>query len=195
MIREDQKKILWVNIIYIFAYGLFYISMKNYEFIIYLGVVLFFLGAILYSNEKVKFSNTVLWGLTVWGFMHLSGGAIPIGDGRLYELMIIPLSSVYPIFRFDQLVHMVGFGVATLVMYELLQPLLKEDKAWVRIGIIIVMAGLGAGALNEIIEFLAVVIVPETGVGGYINTSLDLVANLIGALIAFFVIKFRYKER
>jgi len=38
--------------------------------------------------------------------------------------------------------------------------------------------------LNEIVEFFATVILPETGVGGYINTSLDLVFNLLGALIA-----------
>lgn len=46
------------------------------------------------------------------------------------------------------------------------------------------MAGLGVGALNEIIEFFATVVVPETGVGGYENTALDLVADLIGALSA-----------
>ena len=45
------------------------------------------------------------------------------------------------------------------------------------------MIGLGFGGLNEIIEFGATVISPNTGVGGYVNTALDLVADLIGALL------------
>ncbi len=45
-------------------------------------------------------------------------------------------------------------------------------------------AGLGFGALNEVIEFAATLLVPETNVGGYLNTGWDLVANLFGATVA-----------
>ena len=45
-------------------------------------------------------------------------------------------------------------------------------------------AGLGFGALNEVVEFVATLLIPETNVGGYRNTGWDLVANLIGATIA-----------
>ncbi len=51
------------------------------------------------------------------------------------------------------------------------------------------MIGMGAGALNEVIEFMAVLIFPETGVGGYYNTAGDLTANLIGSLLALIYIK------
>lgn len=100
--------------------------------------------------------------------------------------MIIPIvGQPYNIFKYDQFVHIVGFGVATLALYYLLKPLIKKDnKKWVALSIVVVMAGLGAGALNEIIEFIATVIVPETGVGGYENSSLDLISNLIGAIVA-----------
>ena len=68
-------------------------------------------------------------------------------------------------------------------MNLILKPLLKTDlNKWISLSIIIVMAGLGVGALNEIIEFMATVLIPQTGVGGYINTSLDLVADLFGSL-------------
>ena len=91
---------------------------------------------------------------------------------KLYEIILFPVSKTYNIFRYDQFVHMVGFGVATLVVYQLLKPLLKDNREkWTALSIVIVMAGLGVGALNEIVEFLATVILPETGVGGYINTS------------------------
>ncbi|MBI5115110.1 hypothetical protein HZA56_01400, partial [Candidatus Poribacteria bacterium] len=105
---------------------------------------------------------------------------------------LVPISNEYEIFRYDQFVHIVGFGVATLVMYHLIRPKLRPDlKKSVGLSIVVVMAGLGVGALNEIIEFTATVLVPETGVGGYVNTSLDLVSDLIGAILALFVIRIR----
>jgi hypothetical protein len=77
----------------------------------------------------------------------------------------------------------------------LLRPLLKTGVSkWWSLSIIVVAAGLGAGALNEIIEFLATVLVPETNVGGYINTALDLVSNLVGATIAMVVIRWKEKN-
>lgn len=59
-------------------------------------------------------------------------------------------------------------------------------------GIVLVMAGLGIGALNEILEFVVSICVPGSGVGGYINTSLDLCADLIGAILALLYIRIRY---
>ena len=115
----------------------------------------------------------------------MAGGGLFVRGARLYELMLIPLSSTYSIFRYDQLVHMVGFGVATLLMYELIAPIIAHhQKHWARIFIVVIMAGLGVGAFNEILEFVVGVIVPQSGVGGYINTSLDLVADFIGAILA-----------
>ena len=54
-------------------------------------------------------------------------------------------------------------------------------------------ASLGFGALNEIVEFTAVLLVPETNVGGYMNTGWDLVSNFVGIIIAGCVIFFRGK--
>jgi hypothetical protein len=48
--------------------------------------------------------------------------------------------------------------------------------------------GLGFGALNEVVEFVATLLVPETNVGGYRNTGWDLVANLAGATVAVVLI-------
>jgi hypothetical protein len=49
-------------------------------------------------------------------------------------------------------------------------------------------AALGFGALNELVEFAAAMTMPETNVGGYINTGFDLVANTVGVLIACTII-------
>jgi len=95
--------------------------------------------------------------------------------------------------RYDQLVHTFGFAAATLTMFDVLRPLLKENlQGWVALSIVVVMAGLGVGALNEIIEALVAAAVPSAGVGGYVNTALDLIADLVGALLAMLYIKLRY---
>ena len=138
----------------------------------------------------MDYPNGVLWGLTAWGLLHMSGGGLYVGKIKLYEIILIPVSEKYHIFRYDQFVHIVGFGVATLVMYHLLKPLLRPGlDRWTALSIVVVMAGLGVGALNEIVEFAATVVVPETGVGGYTNTSLDLVSDLVGAVFAMIIIR------
>ena len=191
-VRKGQWPILIVNALYLSVSAVFYGTHRNYEFLLYIGVVVFFFIVILATNERVRYPNEILWGLTVWGMLHMAGGGVRIGHHVLYGQVLIPLSQEYPVFRFDQFVHIVGFGVATLLMYHLLTPLLKPDlKRWTALSIVVVMAGLGVGALNEIVEFLAVVLVPETGVGGYVNTSLDLVADLVGAVAALVYIRLR----
>jgi putative membrane protein len=194
-IKQGQAPILIVNILALVVFSGLYLSRQNYEFLLYVGVILFFLLLILLTNDRVNFPNNVLWGLTAWSFLHMSGGGIYLGGTKLYGLMLVPLvGEPYAIFRYDQFVHIVGFGAATLAMYYLLKPLLRQrDHRWTALSIVIVMAGLGVGALNEIIEFLATVLVPETGVGGYENTALDLVADLIGAMLALGYL--RLKER
>ena len=195
MIRKGQYSILFVNLAYLAVFRILFFSKRNYEVLLYIGVIVFFFFVILLTNDRVRYPNEILWGLTMWGLLHMCGGGIPIGDKVLYGIILIPVSETYPIVRFDQFVHVVGFGVATLLMYHLLTPLLKPDlKGWTALSIVMVMAGLGVGALNEVVEFLAVVLVPETGVGGYWNTALDLVADLIGAVFALLYIRLRYRR-
>ncbi len=166
----------------------------NYEFIIYIGVILFFLTVIIISNRKVCYPNTVLWLLTLWAVLHMAGGSLYLNNVKLYEMMILPLSQTYPVLRYDQLVHIIGFGAATLTLFYILKPLLQPElKTWTAVSIIVFAAGLGIGALNEIIEFVTSCIVPESGVGGYLNTSLDLVADFIGALLALIIIRIRHR--
>lgn len=50
--------------------------------------------------------------------------------------------------------------------------------------ILVAAAGMGFGGMNEVIEFVATLLLPETNVGGYLNTCLDMVANFIGATVA-----------
>ena len=52
---------------------------------------------------------------------------------------------------------------------------------------------MGFGGLNEVIEFFLTLTLPETNIGGYINTGWDLVSNLVGATIACGLIAWRHQ--
>lgn len=191
LIKKSQIQILIFTLFYLVIFLFVFFKRANYEFVMYVFVVLFFFALIIFTNKKINYPNFVLWGLSLWGLLHMCGGGILLGSEkmRLYGLMLINLSTEYSIFRYDQFVHIVGFFVATLVMFVILKPVLKKDfDNWASVSIIIIMAGLGVGALNELIEFLAVVLIPETGVGGFVNTSMDLVADLVGAILAMIYI-------
>ena len=191
--KTEHKILLLINLASIVVFGSMFIFRLNYEFIIYVGVIIFFIFVVGISINKVNYTLGSLVGLTVWSSLHLAGGAVMLGEGRLYDVILIPLFETYPVFRYDQLVHIWGFGASTLVAFSLLAGHLKKPlHNSISLGVVLIMAGLGFGALNEIIEFLVSTIVPSSGVGGYINTSLDLCADLIGAIIGLLYIRLRY---
>jgi hypothetical protein len=183
--KKEHLVLLLVNLALLAGFSINFIARQNYEFIIYICVILFFLGLIGFTRKKVDYSLCALIVLTIWAALHLAGGGLSVGGERLYDVILIPLSQTWPVFRYDQFVHIWGFGAATLVMFDVLNPALAQtDTRPVATGIVLVMAGLGIGALNEIVEFIVSLLVPGSGVGGYINTALDLCADLIGALLA-----------
>lgn len=192
MLSRRELPILLVNLIYIPFFTIVALQRGNIEFLMYVVVILVVGGLILWKQHKVKFNKSILWGLTIWGFLHMAGGNVRVGDGILYEVILLPLvdrvvgdGERLVIFRYDQLVHLLGFGIATLVAHHLLRPYLRERiEHGGTLLFLVVLMGSGFGALNELIEFTAVLIVPETGVGGYYNTLLDLCFNLVGGVLA-----------
>jgi uncharacterized membrane protein YjdF len=192
-IRPGHIVLLVINIALLLAFGTSFLMQKNYEFIIYVGVIIICLALIVVSFFKITYSYATLTGLTIWSLMHMAGGGIYINGVRLYDIILVPLSQTYPILRYDQVVHIFGFAVATLLMFDLLRPLLKENlQHFIALSVVVMMAGLGVGAFNEIVEALVAAIVPQAGVGGYVNTALDLISDLIGAILAMAFIKWRY---
>lgn len=122
----------------------------------------------------------VMWGLAVWGCAHLAGGVIPLdGDRTLYNAIV-----GIDLIRFDRLVHAFGFGYATLVCGKVMRRWIPAGRLAFGPATMIVFAGLGVGALNEILEFIATLVLPDTNVGGYVNTGWDLVFDLAGGIVA-----------
>ena len=193
---RQQWAVLLFSLAYTVAFAAYYIAIANFEFLWYVGVLAFFLALLVGTIHKTHFTPVILWGLSLWGLLHMAGGGIPVGDTVLYGVQLIDIVSngEFTILKYDQFVHMFGFGVATLVAHHLLAPRWKEGASQGLLYALAVGVGTGLGALNEIVEFIAVLIFPETGVGGYINTSLDLVSNLIGAIIAVLILAFIKKR-
>jgi uncharacterized membrane protein YjdF len=190
MLTKKEKPILYFNIVYVALFGTYAVVSGNIEFVFYVSIVLLLILLVLLKNHRLRLSPGVLWALSAWGLLHMMGGNVPVDGSVLYNLQLIPV-----LLKYDQLVHAFGFGTTTFVGYQLLKPHLKDTFNWTTVCILLVMVGMGAGALNEILEFIATVIVPETNVGGYINTSLDMIFNTIGAIIAAIMIYTRHKKR
>lgn len=196
-LKKGQLPILVYGFCLLTVCATLFLRRADYEFLMYVGVLAFFFVVIIATNRRVRYPNAALWGLAIWGTLHMMGGAIYIKeDTVLYSLMLLPISEKYHIFRYDQFVHIVGFGVGTYVMFCLLQLVLQPDlRRWTALSIVVIMAGLGVGALNEIVEFVATIVAPKTNVGGYVNTSLDLVADLVGAVLVMIIIRVAYMGR
>jgi uncharacterized membrane protein YjdF len=189
LLTRREWPIAIFNAIYILAFSLVALRGKNYEFLLYALIVILVAGWILYKQRTVQFSVGLLWCLSVWGLLHMAGGNITINDTGhvLYELQLIPV-----VLRYDQLVHAFGFGTATLVCNHILRPYLNPHlPTWWPVAILIVLMGSGMGAMNEIIEFIAEKTLEDTHVGGYDNTMLDLVFNLIGGVLAVLLLSIK----
>jgi uncharacterized membrane protein len=174
----------------------------NKEFIFYIVVMLVLIGAVMLVHRAVSLTSALLWALSIWGLLHMAGGLVPLPKGWpyngdqavLYSWWIIPQK-----LKYDQIVHAYGFGTTTLVCWHSLKfSLLRiaglDLKPTFGLLLLSAAAGAGFGALNEVVEFIAVLTIPNTNVGGYENTGWDLVANLIGASIAAIMIRFSLKS-
>ncbi|MEX0930588.1 MAG: DUF2238 domain-containing protein [Candidatus Paceibacterota bacterium] len=192
---------LWVVIFtlaYILGASVYFVAIGDYEFLWYVAVLVVIAGAVAATLHRSVFDSVILWGLSIWGLLHMAGGAVPVGDGVLYGLTLVPLidaGNELVVLKYDQVVHFFGFAVATLVVYHLVRPYLAGQINWVIVSFVVVLAGMGLGVINEIVEFIAVLAMPETGVGGYNNTVLDLVFNAFGAIAAVVYLALYREER
>ena len=191
LLTRREIPVLIVNLLYVPAFTIIALRELNFEFLLYVAVVILVGALVVWKQRIVRFDRTILWGLTIWGVLHMTGGNIQVGDGVLYGLQLIPV-----VLRYDQFVHAFGFGTATLVCHHLLKPYLREGiDRWRTLSVLIVLMGCGLGAINEIIEFIAVKTIEDTNVGGYDNTLWDLIFNLIGGVFAVGWLTVRKRRR
>ena len=184
-IKKFDWFLLLINVIYLIIFTIIFLKRSNMEFLIYVGAIIFALVLIGLLRMKIQFSKFVLIGLSLVGFLHMLGGALIIEGSRLYVQYF-----VFGLVKYDLIIHFLGIFFAVLLFYEILRNYIKEVKIipGFIFFLILFFAGLGIGGFHEIIEFIIVLIVPETGVGGYANTMWDMVANALGGFCAFILL-------
>ncbi len=175
---------------------------RSSEFVFYIVIVLVLAALVWILHRRVQLPAGALWGLSIWGLAHMAGGLMPIPESWprgadstvLYNWWIIP-----SLLKFDQLVHAYGFGLVTWITWWCITQMIKPHGVAVRpsLGwlVVCVAAGMGFGAANEVVEFVATLTLPKTNVGDYANTGWDMVANLVGCLIAATAIRLTWRPR
>jgi len=128
------------------------------------------IGVFSFLHKKYNFSTLTLIGLTVWGIGHMFGGSTLLSEDRLYTVILYPIFSKgdTTLFRYDHLLHFYFYVVMTSVIYQITRKYFKPNARWLPIATLIVFASMGVGAFNEIVEFIPVLFLEETGVGGVI---------------------------
>ncbi len=171
-----------VVVMYVVALGAFGLVTGSPLTVPYVVIVAVAFVGLAVADDRFRFRRVVLVGLTLWGLGHLAGGIVELDDGEriLYNLVFARW------FHFDNVVHFVGFGTAGLACWSALRARWLGD---VEVGpvatvVFVALLGCGVGAVNEVLEFLYTLAVPDTQVGGFQNTGRDLVANLLGGLTA-----------
>jgi putative membrane protein len=190
-VKPRERAVALFTFAYVIAFSAWFILGGNYEFVVYLATMLLLILLVGRSLRSAEYPPAMLWALSLWGLMHMAGGGVPVGGSVLYNLQVIPLGPAdgeWTFLKYDQLVHAYGFGVTAWVLWHLMArhyPVLQGTRT---IYVYPALAAMGLGAVNEIIEFMAVLSVPDTNVGGYLNTALDLVFNAAGAVIAMVLV-------
>ncbi len=175
----------------------------NREFLFYIIVMLLLIGVMVLVHRRVRLTTPLLWAFSLWGLLHMAGGLCPLPAGWpyngehavLYSWWLVP-----GLLKYDQIVHAYGFGITTwLCWHGLSRSVRAPDGSPLQptggLLLLCAAAGMGFGALNEVVEFIAVLTIPNTNVGGYENTGWDLVANLTGTIIAALILRFACRRK
>ena len=188
-LSRAQAPFLILIVLILIGFGFAYFTPTNYELMAHLGMIIGFTILVLATNKKVRYPPVILSGLTAWAFLHLAGSNVIVGGSALYDRVIFPVASSLPIIRYDQIVHAIGFGFATGLIYHIIAPRLPDGaRNSAIILLVIALAGLGIGAINEMVEFITIAIFPTADIGGYENTLLDLFGDFVGAILAVIII-------
>lgn len=188
-LKRSEWAVLAFTFAYVLAFLAYFIVISNREFIGYIATMVGLVALVGWVHQTARFPASLLWALTGWGLAHMAGGGIRVGDGVLYNLILVHLAGngELTVLKYDQVVHFYGFGVTAWLLWHLLRvqfPVLRGTRS---IYVFSALASMGLGAANEIVEFSAVLLVPNTNVGGYFNTALDLVSNGLGAVTAMVI--------
>ena len=192
-VRAGEWAVLAFTLAYAAGFGLWFLSIGNYEFIWYLLTMAALVTLVGLTLRRAAFPPTLLWGLSLWGLAHMAGGGVAVGDGVLYNAVLLPLGGTgeMTMLKYDQAVHACGFGITAWLLWHLMRHNHPGTRGGWTLPVYSALGAMGLGAMNEMIEFVAVLGIADTNVGGYYNAALDLVFNALGGIIAASVLAWR----
>ncbi len=185
--KEHSSWALWIfNATYLFWGGAYFLQDLNFEFVIYVAVIIAIIGGVLLTVSYTDFPHWLLWLLAFLRLLHVLGGAVQIDGGVFFGYRIYPfldLGGDFYILKYDQVVHFYLYGVVAMMAHHALKRACSKGHGFL-IALSAILISVGVSALNEIMEFLIAVTIERNGVGGYENAMLDLIFNLSGAVLA-----------
>lgn len=192
-VTRAEWSVFWFTLAYAGGFGAWFLSIGNYEFIWYLVTMAALIALVAANLRRAEFPPALLFALSLWGLAHMAGGGVPVGGSVLYSAVILPVSGEgeMTILKYDQIVHAYGFGTTAWLLWHLMRQNYPDvDWGWT-LYVYPALGAMGLGAVNEIVEFIAVMGIADTNVGGYYNTALDLVFNAAGAIGAMLILAVR----
>lgn len=188
--KNNTKRLsgLYFSCLVLFVFTMIFLFNGNYEFLTYTFTIGILIYVLIKMDKKFYFSQIAKWGFSVWLLLHFLGGSIRIESVKLYDSILIDIvgDPLY-IFRYDQFMHFFCYLVFAFFIYSIITPYLKNKVNKWTLFLIAVLVGEGVGGINEVIELSTVVFLHSTGVGNYFNNALDLVFNLIGAMVGTWI--------
>ncbi|MDE0138980.1 MAG: hypothetical protein OXM57_02420 [bacterium] len=166
-----------VTVLYVAVWTAYGIATDAAGVYAYLVWMVFAVGLMAYLDGLVRFSTHVLVLLCIVGFCHMAGANLEISGSILYRQVWFGLV------RYDHLVHVFGLGAAGLAVWEATRRMLAAGSG-IRAAVVVILGANTVGALIEIGEYLASVTLGEVRLGAYANNMQDLIANLVGSLVA-----------
>jgi putative membrane protein len=196
MLTTQQWYVIGFSTLYLLIGGLYFARDLNLEFVIYVAVIVAIFAGVFATLRTTRFPVWMLWLLSIWGLLHVLGGAVETRDGVLFAYRFYPFfdgGGDFFILKYDQVVHFYLYGLVALMSYHTLRVPLGVAGQTVLVALAAALISLGISGLNEIMEFLIAVTVERNGVGGYENAMLDLIFNWVGAALA--VVGYTWFER
>lgn len=118
--------------------------------------------------------------------IHMAGGLVTVHGHVLYNTGIGASSHSWHtrLLQYDHVAHSFGSFLGAMALWVLLASPSVDPARRRALAVLCALAGMGIGAIHEIVEFTATLAHNGAHVGGYNNTGWDLVANAVGATIA-----------
>src|SRR3989344_4349783 len=147
MIKNGEWFLILFNLIYIIPFTIYYINIKNFEFLGYIAILVVIFLLIAGTLRKTRFDYFILWGLSIWGLLHMAGGGVRFNENVLYAMELIPIwvTDNFYILKYDQFVHFYLYVVAAIAVFYLLQKQLKKGANYKFIYLVSGLASVGIG--------------------------------------------------